>query len=257
MAQKKAAPKRVQAPIDLTEYDAHLPAGAQDLNPADPVTETVFDAERRIKEAKRQMERLAKVPSFDIRIPATLVVAIAALETTQEAWKKSRRKARGATLDAVAKKARTFEEEVMRKGRYIFRHDPVMLDRFDTISVGDGIADLVADLGALQPIVKEHAAKFDAFRQTKEALAKLTGFLDTLTGGSDSVASLEAQHARNLAYWRVDYLSRELYDALVLVIEDQGIDVDRVVNLRSYKTRQRATQRRRQADEKRRSAGSV
>ena len=241
-AKKPAASRtavKKEAAADYAGWDALLPADAEKTNPNIPVEESVFDAERRVKEAKRQVKLLAELPTFDVGTVALLVAAIAELEEAEEVWSKARRRERGKTLEATAAKARDYVSLLVKSGRFLFRRNAKVLAKLDAISEGDGLADLIADLADLLALAKKHGKLFDALKKTAGAEAKLEAFHARLTGGADSVTALQAQARRNKAFWRVQLLSQEVYEALVIVLEDAGVDPKRVVNLRGFETRAR------------------
>jgi len=188
-----------------------LPAGSADTAPTTPVVESLLEARQVALAAFKDRNLMAKLPGFEVRDIDDLRPLADALEVAEDAWRDQRLSKKGGGQGKSRAEAESLKTELMRSARYLLRKDPEMLVRLNDIAAGDGLPDLIDDLGRLAKLVGEHAALFAADSGLPKNPAGVARSLaETLTNGVDSSAANAAQARRNLLAHAVDDAVHEI-----------------------------------------------
>ncbi len=202
---------------------APLPTKA-DVPPDASVGALVLHSERLVKTVATHADELttAKVTAADRR---ELTARIATLRESEAAWKKARlASAPGAV--AKGRAALTLgREDLLGALRAFADHDESTQLALDAIGGVDDDDDLEADVEALVPLARAHAADLDGTEITPAHVdmvsTQLTAFRlvragvrsaadDTTTAQALSKAALSARRARNEAFWALSQLNRQV-----------------------------------------------
>ncbi|MBP6830765.1 MAG: hypothetical protein KA978_08265 [Deltaproteobacteria bacterium] len=202
---------------------APLPSKA-DVQPDVSVGALVLHSERLVKTAATHADELttAKVTAADRR---ELSARIAALREAEAAWKKARvASAPGAV--AKGRAALTLgREDLLGALRAFADHDEATQLALDAVGSVDDDDDLEADVEALVPLARAHAADLDGTEITPAHVDTVASLLvafrlvraglrshgdDPTTAQALSKAALSARRARNEAFWALSQLNRQV-----------------------------------------------
>ena len=195
-----------------------------DVNPDVAVGALLLHSERLVKTVASHAAELTSA-KITPKHQGELARRIAALRTTEAAWQK----ARGAIAPGVVAKARgvlTLGREDLAGALRAFAedHEATQL-ALDAIGGVDDDDDLEADVEALLPLARAHAAELKgteitpahvngvekalaAFRAARAGARSAAG--DETTAQALSKAALSARRARNEAFWALSALNRQV-----------------------------------------------
>jgi hypothetical protein len=148
-------------------------------------------------------------------VPQALVVA----REAQTAWTLTYERQKPATQKEAERRGQALRAAVAKKARFALRHDGAALAVLDQILEGDGIADLVQDLGDLRMLLTQKAEQFarnknfDAVAVSGELAVLAQSIRQGLSGFRMSPEQANAVDLRNRAWTYLDDLVDDVREA--------------------------------------------
>jgi hypothetical protein len=211
---KKPAAKKA-AKVDLEPRLAALRPEEAELNPDEPVAQTIAGYVRAVALAKPALPQLSKLPGFQNVWVTEAMPVVEALTAAEAAWANARARSRAGISPGRVKEAEKLKSDIVASGRYLLRQDAVAQQQLDQVMEGTGVADLAADLAILADVVAKNAQVFALDRSlAKDAAAKASIFSAELGKGIDPADAAGLQARRNRLFWLAKKSLSELRAAL-------------------------------------------
>lgn len=232
----------------LSALPKELAEKAPDM-PAKALGKDMLELERVVKPYRAKVLRL---PDFDATCLGELKVRAEWLIDADLALGKARKaQARRTGGDEPVAKAIRLRADVIAGGRFLFRKNPDALALLASIAEGDGIDDLVTDMGDLADFTEANAQTFALDEKLPPNVHEvLRGLAGDLLGRTDSSEVAAAVAHRNKCFWLANAAFDEVYEGLGFAL--RGGPVDRADLFRPYRARITAAMRLRKANAERR-----
>ncbi len=158
--------------------------------------------------AKNKLLAVGVAPKFLVG----LGLALGALRAAQAVFQSKGRRTKADGAEAAETAAYTLRGDIMTACRWNLRNDRIALGALDKINEGEGIQDLLGDLGALAILITEKAAAFsedttfkpaERAEACRQSIALVSAFL------SDPENKIDAQEALDLRNRAWTYYARQ------------------------------------------------
>ena len=219
---------------------AKVSAGDAATVPNKPVKVALLEAERLEAGLKPHKKALLALPGFDASDLSELGALTAALSDAERTWDRIRIRRGEDSLTAMRKDAEAWRRDALAAGRYLLRKDKRALGELDRIAEGEGLADLVADLGELRTFIADHPQAFEALEKPID-VAAAEKLASGLGQGGDGPAASEALSARNRAYWALDSAVTEIRAGLRFLLRHEPKKLASLLS--QFEAQKRARQR--------------
>jgi hypothetical protein len=213
---KKAASKAGSAAEWLASVSDDQAAEAPNM----PVKTAELEAERLMTGLKPYRAKLAALKTFHPTVLVDVPVLIEQLRGSETAWERALVQRNAKSLVALRKEAEAWRHDTLETARFLLRKDPEMVIELARIAAGDGLADLVADLGDLVEVVSDHPAAFADLDEPIDT-ARAKKLASVLGGGKDDPATADALADRNKAFWALDAGVTEIRAGLRFLLRKQ------------------------------------
>jgi len=201
---------------------ARLPDDAAATPPDLPVREAILEAARMVAPARKLRPKLSTIPDFDLADADDLPGLVEALRRAETRWQKARKLQQAVSLVGARKDAEELRRKFYRAARYRLRKNAEALAEIDRIAEGDGLADLVQDLGDIAAFLEKYEASFvgDVILP-KKPIQRARALAATLKGGKDGTGALDALAHRNLVFHALQVAVDEVREAARYLLSDR------------------------------------
>jgi len=184
------------------------------------IAATAQDARALFAIATKKRAPLLLRSRLDAKLLASLPVRRALLEATERAWSRARVAALPAARRKEREEAEALRSDALAALRYFCADDDALQREVDDIRLGEGMPDLIEDLGRAAALLVEHAAhlkKADLAGGVNAAAKRATALADAL-GATDAETATDAASAlllsrRNRAFWHLADATRAVRNA--------------------------------------------
>ena len=177
-----------------------LAAVARETRPSMPVHVLLQEAKEVVLAVRSVGKDLVSYGKLDPAALDALPAGIALLEEAESSWQAERRRLTGRKNVALTKEAERARREIVAAGRYFLEDDATAQKWLDEIVDGDGLEDLIDDLGECARFAAEHAAALGA--------ADVEGGMPALAARATELGALLSG---DLASARTDLAAKEAF----------------------------------------------
>lgn len=189
-------------------------------SPDASIAATAQDARALFAIATKKRAPLLLRSRLDAKVLASLPLRRALLEATERAWSRARVAALPAARRKEREEAEALRSDALAALRYFCADDDALQREVDDIRLGEGLPDLIEDLGRTAALLVEHAAhlkKADLAGGVNAAAKRATALADAL-GANDAETATDAASAlllsrRNRAFWHLADATRAVRNA--------------------------------------------
>lgn len=250
---RKSGPGR-EARFDLAARLAALPPATKEKAPDMPAAALGKDMQELARVLPPYVGKIGRVPDTDQALIAELGPRAEALLAADLSLKKKRKvEAKGSGREPIERATR-LRRQLLDGARHLFRRTPEVLAQLDAIAEGEGLDDLIQDLGDFADLIDAFPERFaldDALPENPAAAVR--AMAAELVGRTDTSVVAAAVAHRNECFWLANEAFEEAYAALGFVL--RGGRVDRSDLFRPYRARNQAALRAR-ASRKARAGGT-
>ncbi len=179
-------------PTSLADHKTVVDAMRAELNtlpasavaaPDMPVKAFLDEGMTAVEAAKQHLDALVRAGLSEALI-ITLERTVLALQSAQILWNTERGMGRSEVMSRLIEKAETVRSYLLAASDLALRNDPDALARLSAIREGEGLADLVMDLGDLAVLITDRKDLYTAVNLDPDDLAQsAAGFRNDLQSG--------------------------------------------------------------------------